>query len=254
MSLTQALIIGLIYWISTNKMWYGTLHFMRTPLFLALPLGLVMGDVQMAMIIGAALQLIYLGVVAPGGNLPADEAFAACVAIPVAIQTGITAQIAITIAVPVGLLGILLDNLRRTYASLWVRMADKAAIEGDIQTLSRAGFWYPLLCAVPLRFIPAFLASYFGPTVVQAFLKAIPSWATNGLTVAGGVLPALGFAVTMIVIGKQALIPYFVLGFLLVSYSGINVIGIALVGICIALIQTQYAPAHEVATGGDGDE
>lgn len=254
MSFTQALLIALIYWLTTNKLWYGTLHFVRTPLFLALPLGLVMGDVHTAMIIGAAIQLIYLGVVAPGGNLPADEAFAACVAIPVAIQAGIPAQIAITIAVPVGLLGVLLDNLRRTYASLWVRMADKAAVEGDIRTLARAEFWYPLLCAVPLRFIPAFFASYFGPTVVQAFLKSIPGWATNGLAVAGGVLPALGFAVTMIVIGKQSLIPYFIMGFLLVSYSGINIIGIALIGVCIAIIQTQYAPSHQAVTGGNDDE
>lgn len=252
-SFVQALLIGIIYWIGTNRIWYGTTTVIRQPIVMAVPLGLIMGDPAKAMIIGGTLQLIYLGAIAPGGNIPADEAFASCVAIPIAIQTGISAEVAVSLAVPVGLLGVLLDTVRRTYASAFVRLADKAALGNDKKGYRRACFWYPFLCAIPLRIIPAFVATYFGAEAVQAFMSSIPAWVTNGLSVAGGLLPALGFGVTMIVIGKRSLLPYFLVGFLVMAYSGISTIGIAVLGLCIALLQSNFAPV--VATnGGDDDD
>lgn len=250
----QALLIAIVYWVGTNRIWYGTTTVIRQPLVMAVPLGIIMGDPATAMIIGATLQLIYLGAIAPGGNIPADEAFASCVAIPIAIKTGITAEMAVSLAVPVGLLGVLLDTLRRTYASAFVRLADRAADAGDSKGLRRASFWYPFFAAIPLRMIPAFVAAYFGADAVQAFLNFIPKWVTNGLSVAGGVLPALGFAVTMIVIGKKSLLPYFIVGFLVMSYSGIGTIGIAAIGLCIALLQGNFATATEGGYANDDDE
>ena len=251
--LLKAILIGLVYWLGTNRIWYATTTVIRQPLVMAIPLGLICGDLPQAMIIASTLQLIYLGAIAPGGNIPADEAFASCVAIPIAIETGISPEMAVSLAVPVGLLGVLLDTVRRTYASAFVRLADKAADNMDAKGYRRATFWYPFLCAIPLRVIPAALAAYFGADAVQAFLNVIPDWVTNGLNVAGGLLPALGFAVTMIVIGKKNLLPYFMVGFLIMSYSGMSTIGIAALGLCIALLQNAWTtPA--LVTGGDDDD
>lgn len=250
----QALLIGIVYWIGTNRIWYGTTTVIRQPLVMAVPLGLIMGDLPTALIIAATLQLIYLGAISPGGNIPADEAFASCVAIPIAIKTGISAEVAVSLAVPVGLLGVLLDTLRRTYASGFVRLADRAAELGDAKGIRRASFWYPFFVAMPLRIVPAFVAAYFGADAVQAVLNFIPAWVINGLSVAGGVLPALGFAVTMLVIGKRSLLPYFLVGFLVMSYSGIGTIGIAALGLCIAFLQGNFALAHEGGSADDDDE
>lgn len=175
-------------------------------------------------------------------------------AIPIAIKAGISAEVAVSLAVPVGLLGVLLDTVRRTYASAFVRLADKAAAANDAKGLRRACFWYPFLCAIPLRVIPAFAATYFGADAVQAFMNWIPAWVTNGLSVAGGLLPALGFAVTMTVIGKKNLLPYFLVGFLIMAYSGIGTIGIAILGVCIALLQSNFAPMTTNVAGGDMDD
>ena len=113
MNIGLALVFGVLYWLATNKLWYGTLHLVRQPLVLAVPIGLIMGNLGDAMKIGASLQMIYLGAIAPGGTLPADEALASCITIPVALAAGLEPDIAVTIAVPVGLLGVLLDNLRQ---------------------------------------------------------------------------------------------------------------------------------------------
>lgn len=226
---------------------------------LAVPIGLIMGDLPNAMIIGASLQMIYLGAIAPGGTLPSDEALAACIAIPLALEANLEPGIAVTLAVPIGLLGVLIDNLKRTYHSYFIHLADKAVEENNLKKMRRAEFWYPLIVSVPLRVVPAALALAFGVDAVTAFLNSIPAWATNGLSVAGGLLPALGFAVTIMVIGKKKLLPYFIIGFAIVAYSGINTIGVAVFAICIALLQGNFVQSDETdralsfADGEEGD-
>lgn len=241
MNIGLALTFGILYWIATNKLWYGSLHLIRQPIVLAVPIGLIMKDMENAMIIGAALQMIYLGAIAPGGTLPSDEALAACITIPLAIAAGLSPQLAVPIAMPLGLLGVLIDNVKRTYHSYFVHQADLGAEEGDVKKVSRNAFWYPLFISIPLRIVPVVLALLFGVDAIQAFLDVLPFWATNGLAVAGGLLPALGFAVTIMVIGKKSLLPYFILGFAIAAYTGMNMIGLAVIATCIALLQSQFS-------------
>ena len=235
MSIGLALVFGILYWFATNKLWYGTLHLIRQPIVLAVPIGLIMGDLPNAMII------------------------AACIAIPLALEANLEPGIAVTLAVPIGLLGVLIDNLKRTYHSYFIHLADKAVEENNLKKMRRAEFWYPLIVSVPLRVVPAALALAFGVDAVTAFLNSIPAWATNGLSVAGGLLPALGFAVTIMVIGKKKLLPYFIIGFAIVAYSGINTIGVAVFAICIALLQGNFVQSDETdralsfADGEEGD-
>ena len=68
----------------------------------AVIVGAVLGDMPQAMMIGASLQLIYLGVIAAGGNQPTDPCLAAYVAIPVAMASGLNTNAAVALAVPVG--------------------------------------------------------------------------------------------------------------------------------------------------------
>lgn len=236
-----SLTFGILYWFATNKLWYGWLHLTRQPLVLAIPIGLIMGDLSNSMKIGAALQLIYLGAIAPGGTLPSDEALASCITIPLALYAGLSPELAVPIAMPLGILGVFIDNLKRTYHSVFVRGADRAAEEININSLKKNTLLYPLLASIPLRIIPVTLGLYYGVDAIQSFLASLPDWAMHGLSVAGGILPALGFAVTIMVIGKKTLLPYFVLGFAISAYSGINMIGLAIFAICIAVIQSHLA-------------
>lgn len=245
MNFALALTFGILYWFATNKLWYGWLHLTRQPLVLAVPIGLIMGNLEDAMKIAASLQLIYLGAIAPGGTLPSDEALASCIAIPLALAANLEPEIATTLAVPVGLMGVLIDNTKRTYHSYFVHRADVAAANGDIKAMGRNEFWYPLWLSIPLRVIPTTLALTFGTDAVVAFLNAIPDWATNGLTVAGGLLPALGFAVTIMVIGKKELIPYFILGFVAYAYTGMSTSLLVVIAVCLAVIQAQFAPRNQ---------
>lgn len=247
MTILQALIIALLYWISQAKIWYG-FSIMRMPLSIAPFIGLLFGDMKTALEVGATLQMIYIGSIAPGGNPPADEGLASCIAIPIAITANIDPTVAISLAIPLGLLGVVLENVRKTLNSGFVHMADRYAAEGNVRGVQLCATVYPILLAFPMRFIPVFVACLFGPEAIQAFVDMLPAWATYGLSAAGNILPALGFAITMIVIGKKQYIPLFVAGFFLVAYSGISTIGVSIFGACLVLMFMQLKKDNSTQT------
>ena len=75
-----------------------------------------------------------------------------------------------------------------------------------------------------------------GQDVVVNVMNALPKFVTHGLEVAGGVLPALGFALIMNMIGKNKLIPYVFLGYIVVAVGGVNSLTAGIIAICIAFI------------------
>ncbi len=245
MTILQALIIGLLYWISQAKVWYG-FSIMRMPLSIAPFIGLIFNDMETALQVGATLQMIYIGSIAPGGNPPADEGLASCIAIPIAITSNIDPTVAISLAIPLGLLGVVLENVRKTLNSGFVHMADRYAVKGNVKGIQLCATVYPILLAFPMRFLPVFIACLFGPEAIQTFVNSLPIWATNGLSVAGNILPALGFAITMIVIGKKQYIPMFISGFFLVAYSGLSTIGVSIFGACLVLMLMQMKKTNNV--------
>lgn len=235
---SRAVIIGILYFVSNCCFGY-TLTIFRRPLFLALPIGLLFGDVPTAMVIGASIQTIYIVLVAPGNQLPSDPAIAACIAIPLALSTGMSPQMAVTTAVPFGLFGAFLDQMRRSANSVFNRMADNYAEECNTRGIILTASLYPLLLTFVVQFTPVFLANYFGTSAIQGFLNVVPDWVMHGFEIAGGVLPAIGSAIAVTVIGKKALLPFFIAGFFLVAYSSISIMGAAIFGVIIAIVYIQ---------------
>ena len=231
-----ALFTGLWYWFWAGAPGYTFHYVFKQPIVMALPIGLIMGDVPTAMKIGASVEMVYIGMVAAGANLPADECLAGVIAIPIALKAGINPETAVTLAIPFGILGVFMDQLRRTINVSFGHKADKYALEGDTKGIGRCAILYPMLVGFLLRFPPVFIANLYGPELVERFIESIPQWLLHGFSVAGGLLPALGFAITIFVIGKNNLIPFFILGFFLVKYLEINIMAAAIFGTCIALL------------------
>ncbi|MGI6154527.1 MAG: PTS mannose/fructose/sorbose/N-acetylgalactosamine transporter subunit IIC [Enterococcus lemanii] len=233
-----ALVTALWYWIAASLAGYTLFSTLKSPTFIGFVLGLIAGDVTTGLITGAGIEVIYLGMVAAGGNIPSDKALAALVAIPIVLQTGITTEVAVSIAVPMGIIGVFINNLRRTGNAFLVHKADKYADEGNIKGVWHCATTYSFLFGFVLRFPIIFVVNYFGADLVDQILNFIPNWIMNGLTVMGGVLPALGFATTIFMIGKKHYIPLFVIGFFLVKYVELPIMGAAIFGTCIALMMT----------------
>lgn len=85
----QSALVGLIYWIAMGRAQYFFSFAFRKPVVLGVFIGLVFGDVQQGLLYGATIQLIYMGGIEAGGNIPSDQALAACIAIPAALLSNL---------------------------------------------------------------------------------------------------------------------------------------------------------------------
>lgn len=200
----MAIVMGLMYWIARGMIGgYFAFFFIASPIVVGVVAGLIYGDLKQGLIIGGGIAAAFAGIIAPGGNLPTDSALAATTVIPIALATGLSAEQAIAFAVPMGLVGSFVTNLRKIVNVIFVHRADKCAENGDSAGLTRCAIIYPPLIELPLLFLPVFLVVMFGQDAMLAFMNSVPTWVMHGLEVAGGVMPAIGFALIMNMIGNQ---------------------------------------------------
>lgn len=233
----MAVVMGLMYWIARGMIGgYFAFFFIASPIVVGVVAGLIYGDLKQGLIIGGGIAAAFAGIIAPGGNLPTDSALAATTVIPIALATGLSAEEAIAFAVPMGLVGSFVTNLRKIVNVIFVHRADKCAENGDSAGLTRCAIIYPPLIELPLLFLPVFLVVMFGQDAMLAFMNSVPTWVMHGLEVAGGVMPAIGFALIMNMIGKPKMIPYTIVGFILVKCMGLNNITAGLMAGCAAFL------------------
>ena len=243
----MAVVMGLMYWIARGMIGgYFAFFFVASPIVVGVVAGLIYGDLTNGLIMGG-IAAAFAGIIAPGGNLPTDSALAATTVIPIALATGLSAEQAIAFAVPMGLVGSFVTNLRKMVNVIFVHKADECAAKGDLAGLSRCAVIYPPLIELPLLFLPVFLVVMFGQDAMLAFMNSVPSWVMHGLEVAGGVMPAIGFALIMNMIGKPRMIPYTIMGFVLVKAIGVNTLTAGLLAGCVAVLIVLAKREKEVA-------
>lgn len=233
----MAVVMGLMYWVARGMIGgYFAFFFIASPIVVGVVAGLIYGDLKQGLIIGGGIAAAFAGIIAPGGNLPTDSALAATTVIPIALATGLSAEQAIAFAVPMGLVGSFVTNLRKMINVVFVHRADKCAENGDSAGLMRCAVIYPPIIELPLLFLPVFLVVMFGQDAMLAFMNSVPTWVMHGLEVAGGVMSAIGFALIMNMIGKPKMIPYTIIGFILVKAMGLNNITAGLMAGCAAFL------------------
>lgn len=250
MTAFQAILIGMLYWFyacyTPGTGFAHSLFFY--PITGCLWVGWILGDIPTAMMVGAAIQPMYLAFSAAGGTVPTDKGAATIISTSAVIVSGLSIASAIVLAVPVGLMCAQLHTLRRLTASTWVHLADKYADEEIIKPAKFyiAGTVLPALQKLILFWLPMSLVLYFGTAGLSAIMDSIPAWLTNGLTVAGSIIPALGMAMTISVIGHTEFIPYLLAGFFMVQYSHLNNIALVILAAFVAFLGMQIVRRNAV--------
>jgi PTS system mannose-specific IIC component len=124
---------------------------------------------------------------------------------------------------------------------VFVHRADAFAEAGDEKGFMRMMWWTSHLIWGLSRAIPVFLAVAFGDQAVQAvsnFFDKNP-WFNKGISVTGGILPALGFAMLLKILPVSTFPAFLLLGFVLYAYLKVPLVGIAIAGVAIALVYQQ---------------
>lgn len=208
---------------------------MQFPVIVGTIAGLIVGDVILGLMIGATLQLMVLGVGTYGGASVPDFTTGAIVGTAFAHMTGNGIEFALALAVPVGLLMVQLDVLARFTNTFFLHRIDKNIEDLDTKGIARN----TVLGMFPWglsRAIPVAIMLIFGQKVMDVIVNQMPDWLMGGLKVAGGLLPVVGIAVLLKYLPTTKYIAYLIIGFVCASYLNIPMLGVALVGVALAVM------------------
>lgn len=252
-TLLHALLLGLLALVAYCNSCFGSININR-PIVTSLFVGLIFGNVPQALIIGATLELVFMGAMAVGASNPPDIVSGGILGTAFALSTGFNTATAVALAVPIATLILMLQNLVYSLViSLFVHKGDQYAKEGNIKGVEAMHFAGIAVSAVPFAILVG-IAFYLGSPVIEYVLKSIPKFVTNGMTIATGILPALGFALLTKMIMNKKVLPFFILGFLVASYAGISIIGIALFGSLIAYLMVMNEQKQKEEVLADDNE
>ena len=237
-SFMQALLCGILYYLAQST-WLMGLGFvtLQRPLVMGLFVGLVMGDVAKGVEVGVKIQLIFMGFISAGGSIPSDMALSGCVGTALAIGQNLTADAALAIAVPIGILGTVMWTGKMTWNSFFTAKTEKAGRAGNLKGVFVWNVLVPqaIIGVIGIGVVTAFLVGSNAATDLLAKIM-IPE-VTNIFNVIAQLLPCLGLALNLRAIAKKETWPYFFLGFLLMGYLDVTIIfvtGVAIIiGYCL---------------------
>ncbi len=233
---------------------FGGYMVLSKPLASGLIVGLILGDVQTGVTVGAAVQTVYLASMSVGGAIQTDITVVAYPAVALGVAAGGDASIAIALATTLGIIGVLIWNTMEFVNVFWGNLAAKAAENGDYKGVIRYHVFGTQLTTFLLRFVPCFLVLYFGADYVVALTSQAPEWIMHALEVIGGVLPAVGITmITTLLIKDATYWVYLLIGFVCVTYFELSMVAVAVIASIIAVI-TYKNLGRTVAADGDEDD
>ncbi|MEG0980959.1 MAG: PTS sugar transporter subunit IIC [Erysipelotrichaceae bacterium] len=252
MSIIQALLLGMLGWMASiySPVLMGGLggwYTLGRPLVSGMVIGIILGDVQTGIILGAAVQALYIGLVTPGGAMPADVNYAAWIGIPLAMVAGAGKEYALALAVPLSMLGVAAVYSTVAINLYFVHRQDALIDAGKLTAASRI----PIVGQITnfaFRFTPIFLINYFGASVVADIVAVIPAWFTSILQIFASMLPLIGFMLLLKMIVKSNFdLIYFVFGFIMVAAGKMEIIPIVIVACVLAYIDFKYGKDTSVS-------
>lgn len=247
---------------------YGPHLGFRKPLLASVGVGIILGDLPTAIMIGATMELMWLGVNNIGAYVPPDVISGTIVGAALGIMGGGDASSAIALAVAIGIpTATLVQQLNilvmTTNVSL-VHAADKAVESGKFSAVNKY-FWAGAACFFLTRAVPVFIATGIGSFVIEDimnFLQSQVPWVLTGFSTAGGMMPAVGLAMLLTMMMKKNMWIFLLLGFVLAAFLGVPTVGIAIAACAAAGIwdvicegqKGSAAPAVAASTAAPSDD
>lgn len=214
--LVQSLICAAFYvFVKFFDYQLGTLYAFR-PIVVCPLLGLILGDLQTGLALGASIEALFMGSVSIGAYIPPDATSAGVLCTAYVILLGLDTEVAVGLAMPIGTLVLALSNLFQPITNWLLSFVPKFAAEGNGAKLTALHFFIALYVA-PVYFAVIFFAVYLGSDAVAWITNTIPEFVLNGFGAAANILPVMGFAMLLRLIYRKELLPFLFLGFLMTS-------------------------------------
>lgn len=239
--LIKAIFVGIIAaWQVIDRTWLFS-SWSHRPIVIGVLIGLVFGNVALGTITGAYLELIFMGAISMGFYAPPDVTLSSAVATAFVIHSGLDVGAALTLATPIAIIssgidvGVFDSLVNPTVKEIGIR----AAANGNEKGVYFANYLGSIILFT-FKFIVGFSMFYFGAETVSSAITNLPEFVTTGFGVAGGILPAIGFAMLINMVYSKKTIPFFILGFTLTSFLGLNMIGVLVLSLVIIAVTVDW--------------
>lgn len=270
----QAILLGLFACLSSMPGMGGTSignYTLGRPLIGGLVCGVVLGDIAAGVLVGCAMQVVYIALVTPGGTVSADVRAVSYIGIPLAMVAlksyGLSADsvegaaLATSFGTMVGTLGTVLFYGTATINLVWQHVGWKAVEKRQYKKLYVVDMVLPWISHLLCSFIPTLIMCKLGADVVELIKTTLPmdGIAMKTLFTVGSLLPCVGIAILLKQIVKAAadFVP-FLFGFVLAASLGINLVSATVVASMFAIInyKIKMLSAQKATAGAaiDDDE
>ncbi|SKB92774.1 PTS system, mannose-specific IIC component [Lachnospiraceae bacterium] len=276
----QAIILGLFACLSSMPGLGGTSfgnYTLGRPLIGGLVCGIVLGDIPTGIMVGTAMQIVYIALVTPGGTVSADVRAVSYIGIPLAMLAlksyGLEAGSADGIALAtsfgtmVGTVGTVLFYGTATMNLAWQHIGWNFVDKREYDKLYIVDMVLPWISHIVFSMIPTVVMCKLGAPVVEAIKAYLPmdGIPMKTLFTVGALLPCVGIAILLKQIVRSVLdfVPY-LMGFTLAASLGLNLVSATVVAAMFSIVifqlkmlrlqQTKVAAAGPAAVGADDDE
>lgn len=223
------------------------------PIVMCTLVGLVLGDLSQGVIIGGTLELATMGMMGIGISIPINITIAGVLGAGFAIAGGLSAEAAVALAIPVGIVFRLLEHLATTgYDLVAAKMLFDRPERNTPQRVTRA-FWLIFGLSCLFMFLTVFLSLLVGAETVAAVANAIPENIMNAIGTGTNLLAALGFAMLFNLTRTPKTMAFFFIGFALASYLGMPTMAIAILGAAAAAIAFFFGNDRAAAGAAEDD-
>lgn len=199
------------------------------PLVMGTLVGLFLGDPAAGIMIGAQIELIFMGVVMIGGSAPPDLPIGTVLPVAYAILSKGTIgwEAAVALSVPIALLGNYVYQFWKLFCTTLVATFDRLLEQGE-DTKALRFVWFITL-GYPTTFaVLIFFCVLIGVEPVTGLVNSFPVFVINGLKAAGNLLPAVGFAILLKMLWNKELAAFFFIGFAAAAYLKLGSLPIAI--------------------------
>lgn len=223
------------------------------PIVMCTLVGLVLGDLSQGVIIGGTLELATMGMMGIGISIPINITIAGVLGAGFAIAGGLSAEAAVALAIPVGIVFRLLEHLATTgYDLVAAKMLFDHPERNTPQRVTKA-FWLIFGLSCLFMFLTVFLSLLVGAETVAAVANAIPESIMNAIGTGTNLLAALGFAMLFNLTRTPKTMAFFFIGFALASYLGMPTMAIAILGAAAAAIAFFFGDDRAAAGAAEDD-
>lgn len=257
----KALLVSILYYVSNAYSGFGGFYLSKyvlcRPLVGGFLCGLIYGDLQTGLGLGIILQLAFMGVFAVGGAGSMDIGAVSYPVIAVALAAHMDEGTAVAVATSLAALSSHVTNVAR-FSNVFFNKGFMRAIEKGNRTEWNLYYnVFPQIVFGLAKAIPCFLLVYYGAPLVDSLMNALPATLLYAFGKFAKIMPAVGMGMLLKYIVKDKWsFAFFVFGFALFSYLGLNFLNIAIFAVVIAYLyyRTSAMSAAPAEVKSDDEE